>query len=53
MLMALFLCTLEELIEPTPTLQDDKIPVFIRTQMAVEWILSTVHTFRRENFLLV
>ena len=35
------------------TLQDDKIPVFIRTQMAVEWILSTVHTFRRENFLLV
>ena len=35
------------------TLQVDKIPVFIRTQMAVEWILSTVHTFRRENFLLV
>ena len=33
--------------------QVDKIPVFIRTRMAVEWILSTVHTFRRENFLLV
>ena len=41
------------IIECQLTLQVDKIPVFIRTQMAVEWILSTVHTFRRENFLLV